>query len=105
MQSNETAGAIDNFGAGRKVAAHLLKATLKKLGVAVPGDVMVAGFDDVRAAAGMKPPLTSVRQPCFDISNMAFKALLERMANSKLPPRGILLDTTLVVRKSTTPTH
>ncbi|MBR5550246.1 MAG: substrate-binding domain-containing protein [Kiritimatiellae bacterium] len=87
------------------IAAGWLLKTLKKLGVAVPGDIMVAGFDDVRAAAGMKPPLTSVRQPCFDISNMAFKALLERMANAKLPPREILLDTTLVVRKSTTPTH
>jgi len=75
--------AIDNFGAGRKVA----------------------GFDDVRVAARMRPPLTSVRQPCFEIANIAFKTLLERMADSKLPPREILLDTTLVVRKSTTPPH
>ena len=87
------------------IAAGWLIKTLKKLGVAVPGDVMVAGFDDVRAAAGMKPPLTSVRQPCFEIANMAFKALLERMANAKLPPREIRLDTTLVVRKSTTPSR
>ena len=86
------------------VAGWLVK-TLKKLGVAVPDDVMIAGFDDVREAAGMNPPLTSVRQPCFEIANMAFKALLERMANAKLPPREILLDTTLVVRKSTTPSR
>ena len=38
-----------------------------------------------------------------EIANMAFKSLLERMANAKLPPREILLDTTLVVRKSTAP--
>jgi len=85
------------------IAAGWLLKTLKKLGVVVPGDVMVAGFDDVHAADRMKPPLTSVRQPCFEIANMAFKALLERMSNSDLPPREILLDTTLVVRKSTTP--
>ncbi len=87
------------------IAAGWLLKTLKKLRVAVPGDVMVAGFDDMRKAAGMKPPLTSVRQPCFEIANIAFKALLERMANAKLPPREILLDTTLVARKSTTPSH
>lgn len=87
------------------IAAGWLVKTLKKLGVAVPDDVMIAGFDDVREAAGMNPPLTSVRQPCFEIADMAFKALLERMADSSLPPREILLDTTLVVRKSTTPSH
>ena len=87
------------------IAAGWLLKTLKKLGLAVPGDVMVTGFDDVRVAARMKPPLTSVRQPCFEIADMAFKALLERMADSSLPPREILLDTTLVVRKSTTPSH
>ena len=85
------------------IAARWLIKTLKKLGVAVPGDVMVAGFDDVRVAARMRPPLTSVRQPCFEIANIAFKTLLERMADSNLPPREILLDTTLVIRKSTAP--
>ena len=85
------------------IAAGWLAATLRKLGVLVPRDVMIAGFDDVREAASMKPPLTSVRQPCFELANMAFKTLLERMANAKLPPREILLDTTLVVRESTTP--
>jgi len=85
------------------IAAGWLNKTLKKLGVGVPDEVMLAGFDDVREAAAMNPSLTSVRQPCFEIANMAFKALLERMANPKLPPREILLDTTLVVRKSTSP--
>ena len=85
------------------IAARWLIKTLKKLGVAVPSDVMVAGFDDVRVAARMRPPLTSVRQPCFEIANIAFKTLLERMADSNLPPREILLDTTLVIRKSTAP--
>ena len=58
------------------IAAGWLVKTLKKLGVSVPGDVMVAGFDDVRMAARMRPPLTSVRQPCFEIANIAFKTLL-----------------------------
>ena len=77
-------------------------ATLKKLGVKIPADVMLAGFDDVCEASSMKPALTSVRQPCRDIATMAFKTLLERMSAPSLPPRQILLDTTLVVRESTT---
>ena len=84
------------------IAAGWLVKTLKKLGVAVPDDVMVAGFDDVRLAGSMSPGLTTIRQPCFDIASTAFKTLLERMATPNLPPRQILLDTTLVVRASTT---
>lgn len=85
------------------LAAVTLAKTLKELGVSIPGDVMLAGFDDVRAAGRMRPALTSIRQPCFELATTAFKTLLERMADPDLPPREILLDTSLVVRKSTSP--
>ena len=84
------------------IAALNLVKTLKKLRIRVPDDVMLAGFDDVRLAGSMSPGLTTIRQPCFDIASTAFKTLLERMADPSLPPRQILLDTTLVVRDSTT---
>lgn len=83
------------------IAAGMLTKTLRKLKVRVPQDVMLAGFDDVEEAAKMKPPLTSMRQPCFELASMAFRTLIERMSNPKLPPRKILLNTTLVVREST----
>ena len=92
----------DAFVCSNDIAASWLAATLKKLGVKMPADVMLAGFDDVCEASSMKPALTSVRQPCRDIATMAFKTLLERMSAPSLPPRQILLDTTLVVRESTT---
>ena len=63
---------------------------------------MLAGLDDVRIAGSMKPGLTTIRQPCFDIASTAFRTLLERMKNPALPARQILLDMTLVVRDSTT---
>lgn len=84
------------------IAASNLVKTLGKLRVRVPDDVMVAGFDDVRLAGSMSPGLTTIRQPCFDIASTAFKTLLERMATPNLPARQVLLDTTLVVRASTT---
>lgn len=84
------------------IAASNLAKTLKKLRIRVPDDVMLAGFDDVRIAGSMKPGLTTIRQPCFDIASTAFRTLLERMKNPAIPARQILLDTTLVVRDSTT---
>ena len=85
------------------VAAVILARTLKKLNVRIPDDVMLAGFDDVREAGSMNPGLTSVRQPCFELATMAFRTLLERMSDPDLPVREIRLDTTLVVRESTSP--
>jgi LacI family transcriptional regulator len=83
------------------VAALSLSKTLAKLNVRIPEDIMLAGFDDVVEAGRMNPPLTSIRQPCFELATMAFRTLLERIDNPDLPPRQILLDTSLVVREST----
>ena len=79
----------------------MLEATLASLRVKVPKEIMVAGFDDVHVASTAKPSLTTIRQPCQEIANTAFKTLLERMSNPNLPPREILLDTSLIVREST----
>lgn len=84
------------------IAAAALAETLGKLKVRIPDDVMLAGFDDVELARNMRPALTTIRQPCFDLATMAFRTLMERMAKPKIPPREILLDTKLVVRASTT---
>ena len=83
------------------VEAAALATTLGKLGVRIPNDVMLAGFDDVRLAGEMNPGLTTIHQPCFEIATTAFRTLLERMKNPELPPRQILLEAPLVIREST----
>ena len=81
--------------------AAMLRSTLAKLGLAVPQEVMLAGFDDVRFAVTATPPLTTVRQPCADIAKIAYRTLRERMGDADLPSRRILLPAPLVVREST----
>ena len=81
--------------------AAVLRNTLDKLGLSVPKDVMLAGFDDVRYSVTMLPPLTTVHQPCEDIALVAYRALRERMRDPSLPPRRILVPAPLVVREST----
>ena len=83
------------------IAALKLSKTLAGLNVRIPQDVKLAGFDDVVEAGKMNPPLTSIRQPCFELATTAFRTLLQRMKNPDLPPRQILLDTSLVIREST----
>lgn len=81
--------------------AMLLRNTLRKLGLRVPEDVRLAGFDDVQYAANMLPPLTTVHQPCADIAKIAYRTLRERIADANLPSRRILLPASLVIREST----
>ena len=81
--------------------AMLLRNTLRKFGLGVPEDVMLAGFDDVQYAMLMSPPLTTVHQPCADIAKIAYRTLRERISDADLPPRRILLPAPLVVRDST----
>ena len=81
--------------------AMLLRNTLRKFGLGVPEDVMLAGFDDVQYAMLMSPSLTTVHQPCADIAKIAYRTLRERISDADLPPRRILLPDPLVVREST----
>jgi len=80
-------------------AARLMH-TLDALGVAVPNDIGVVGFDDVKYAKLVRVPLTTMHQPCDAIGAAAVNAMLERVADPQLPPRQILLEPTLVVRRS-----
>jgi DNA-binding LacI/PurR family transcriptional regulator len=80
-------------------AAQLLK-TLDALGISVPGDMRLAGFDDVKYASLLSVPLTTIHQPCADMGGVAISAMLDRLRNPKMPPRDILLNFHLVVRAS-----
>jgi LacI family transcriptional regulator len=77
---------------------------LKEAGLSVPGDVSVAGFDDILSAAYYTPSLTTVRQPLFEMGKRGARILLDRIANRDEPyPSEIIMDPELVVRESTGP--
>ena len=82
------------------LAAKLLQ-TLSALDIEVPKAVKVAGFDDAKMASLLNPPLTTIRQPVERIAQTAVESILQRMRNPSLAPRSILLDTQMVVRRST----
>ncbi len=73
------------------------------LGLRVPQDVSVVGFDDVPLASFANPPLTTIHQPSHEMGALAAEILLDRLQNRELPPRRKLLETRLVVRQSTAP--
>jgi DNA-binding LacI/PurR family transcriptional regulator len=74
-----------------------------KIGINVPGELSVVGFDDIRLASMTAPPLTTVAQPKQEIGTLATEMLLERIRDPDMPARERVLDAELVIRGSTAP--
>ncbi|MDE6840319.1 MAG: LacI family DNA-binding transcriptional regulator [Oscillospiraceae bacterium] len=83
------------------LALHMM-AALKRLGLAIPDDIMVAGFDGMPQSAVVEPSLTTVQIPNADIGRMAADILLERIKNPSRPFSSTYVRTTPVWRNSTT---
>jgi LacI family transcriptional regulator len=78
-------------------------AALSDLGVAVPGRVSVASFDDLPFAAITSPPLTAISLSAFDLGFEAATLLQDVIERSSRAQRSVVLPTRLVVRGSTGP--
>ena len=83
------------------VMAACVQKTLAQLGLSVPRDVLLAGFDDASLALSMRPRLTTIRQPCKEMASAAFQRLAERMRNPSMPATSILFQGELMARGST----
>lgn len=78
-------------------------AALHEAGLHVPRDVSVVGFDDIPAAATIRPSLTTVRQPLYDMGSTAAVNLLRLIREGKpvSTPQSILVTPTFMQRHST----
>jgi len=78
---------------------------LRRLGLDVPGDVSVVGFDDLFLSECFYPPLTTVSQPRVDIGKLAMKQLLKVMHGDTDVEPLVEIETTLKIRGSTGPVN
>jgi DNA-binding LacI/PurR family transcriptional regulator len=75
-----------------------------RLGLSVPKDVAIAGFDNIPLAAFTTPPLTTVEQPIIEQGIAAARFLLERITGDRSSARrSTCMGCTLIVRESTDP--
>lgn len=87
------------FAASDMMAVGALRA-LHQAGQRVPQDVALVGFDDAPVATYMDPPLTTVRQPVYQMGVAAVKQLLRVLENGVKGPLRTVLTTELVIRES-----
>lgn len=88
--------------ASNTLATHHVLAALLTLGVKMPSDLALAGFDDFDLADLTSPPLTVVRQPTQEMGRVATNLLFDRIARGELPQTGnrIVLPVEIVLRRS-----
>jgi LacI family transcriptional regulator, repressor for deo operon, udp, cdd, tsx, nupC, and nupG len=75
----------------------------RRRGLRIPDDLSVVGFDDIRFAECIDPPLTTIAQPMREIGEGTARLLLEILNGSQLAPVSVTLPHTLQVRASTAP--
>ncbi|RZS62148.1 LacI family DNA-binding transcriptional regulator [Xylanimonas ulmi] len=72
-----------------------------ELGLSVPKDVSVVGFDDVDLCQWVTPALTTVRQPLREMGREAARIVVEMSRSALAPTQRTELATKLIVRRST----
>jgi LacI family transcriptional regulator len=84
----------DSMAIGAIRAAH-------ELGIKIPNDIAVAGFDDIPITKFIKPSLSSVHVPIFELGKLAATKLIDKILSGEGSKREkIVLETTLMVRES-----
>ncbi len=81
------------------MALGTMKAT-RELGYEIGEDIAITGFDDVPLATHAHPPLTTVRQPIYEIGRQICRMLLQTVNNTPLENDQVLLKPELIIRES-----
>ncbi|MEM9320613.1 MAG: LacI family DNA-binding transcriptional regulator [Pseudomonadota bacterium] len=82
------------------MAFAVMDALRFELGLDVPGDVSVIGYDDVPIAAWPSYALTTVRQPAQDMVDQTVELVMARIHDAKAPPKRVAVAAPLIVRRS-----
>jgi LacI family transcriptional regulator len=87
------------FGINDTVAFAAMK-EIKRRGFRIPEDIALVGFTDEFHATVVDPTLTSITHPTFEIGQAAARLFFNQIENPRSEPRQAVLNTKLVVRKS-----
>ena len=80
------------------VGAHF---ECQRRGLAIPGEIAIAGYDDLEIASQIVPALTSLRVPCFEIGQRAGRMICQRLAGEHVGEKIVNTGFELVIRDST----
>ena len=89
------------IAAGNDMLAVGCYAALDEYGLSCPEDISVVGFNDMPFIDRLRPPMTTIRFPHYQVGTEAAQLLLERIAEHSAPVKILYLAPELVIRGST----
>ena len=89
--------------AGNDLCAFGVLDALAELGVQVPGDTSVVGYDNTPVSAFRKISLTTVEQFATEIGAEAMRSVVARIKRRDRPARHVIVPPRLIERTTTTP--
>jgi len=94
-------GMVDAIFACNDLIALGAIQAIEEKGYKIPDVISIVGFDDIYLSKFLKPSLTTVRQPIYEIGKTAANILLDRIDGSKdFVPKKIVVEGSLIVRDS-----
>jgi len=90
------------FAANDDMAAGVIRVA-DRLSIEVPGQLSVAGYDDIALAQQVYPALTTINQPLAAMADQAVMLLIDSARKSRTTPETAVVPATLKVRESTGP--
>ena len=69
-------------------------------GIKIPQQLRIGGFDDLPMSSHLAVPLTTIRQPAASLGLVAFRTMMQRIAEPELPPVQCQVGTELIIRQS-----
>jgi LacI family transcriptional regulator len=91
---------VTAISAGNDFIAFGAMRAIFEAGLRVPEDVSLIGFDDVELASVLRPSLTTIRQPTYDMGHAAVEIVLKQARQNKVLPEHRAFDVELVERQS-----
>ncbi len=88
------------FCASDMMALGVIHAAKLQLGLSIPKDISIIGFDDIPSASWPGYQLTTIRQPFIDMTKKTVNILIEKMENPEVKARTCLLPGKLIERQT-----
>ncbi len=96
---DRSTGVTAIFAVNDQIALAVYKAA-RQLGIRIPEDLALVGFDNLDFTMHLDVPLTTVEQPAFELGQQAVRTLIQRIEHPTAEPQRIVLSTRLIVRRS-----
>ena len=73
---------------------------LRVMGISIPDDIAIMGFDDIYISSMVDPELTTVKQPNYSMGYEAVNMMIDTIEGRKVDESNLILKTELIIRKS-----